>query len=527
MFNLSFLKKTFSAGRRKLLMSSALLGVMSVVSLPVVEAADSELKILHSRSFTDIQSLDPAFYTAATDEDVMGAIYNKLIYYKAGKDWEWELQAAKSIKQIDDTHIAFELKPGIMFSNGFGEMTAEDVKFSYERIIDPELASPVASDWGTLDHVEVTGKYTGVIVLKEAFQPLWNITLPYAAGNILSKKAVESVGGKFGSKPPAISGPFQIKEWKPKQVVILERNPLWTGKMPVYDEIHIHQIDDEKTAEIAFEAGDIDFTRISLSSLQNYREAPPKDSLLSENPSLFYVWVGINQENSKLLDPKVRQAIQLSIDVPSILAAAYFDAADAATGIIAPGLTGHREKSILAPAADYAKAKQLLNEAGYGSGLDLSIDILNKSTFVTAAQIMQATMATVGIRLTVNLHESGSFWALGSESSGDRWKNIELVMNRFSMTPDPYYASQWFVEKQVGVWNWERFRNQEFDELHEKALSESSEPKRSIMYQKMQDIMEESGSYRFITHESTPIIYRNAIVPALRPDGTPLYRSFQ
>lgn len=527
MFNLSFLKTTFCAGRRKLILSSALVGLVSVANVPLVEAADSDLKVLHTRSYTDIQSLDPAFYTVTAEENVMGAIYNKLIYYKAGKDWEWELQAAKSIEQIDDTHIAFELRPGIMFSNGFGEMTAEDVKFSYERFIDPDLASPVASDWGTLDHVEVTGKYTGVIVLKEAFQPLWNITLPYAAGNILSKKAVESVGGKFGAKPPAISGPFQIKEWKPKQMVVLERNPLWKGELPAYDEIYIHQIDDEKTAEIAFEAGDIDFTRISLSSLQNYRDLPPKNSQLSENPSLFYVWVGLNQENSKLQDPRVRKAVQLSIDVPSILAAAYFDAADAATGIIAPGLTGHREKSLIAPEADYAQAKQLLNEAGYGSGLDLSLDILNKSTFVTAAQIMQATMATVGIRLKINLHESGSFWALGSESSGDRWKGVELVMNRYSMTPDPYYASQWFVEDQVGIWNWERFRDQQFDQLHQQALSESSEPKRSAMYQKMQDIMEESGSYRFITHESTPIIYRKSINPALRPDGTPLYRNFQ
>ncbi|MEH6578533.1 MAG: ABC transporter substrate-binding protein [Amphritea sp.] len=527
MFNIKSIKRSFSSGRRKLLLSAALLGTLGAISVQPTWAADDDKKVLHTRSYTDIQTLDPAFYSAAVEEDVMGAIYNKLIYYKPGNTWEWELQAAKSIEQVDPTHIAFELRQGIMFSNGFGEMTAEDVKFSFERFIDPAIESPVASDWGPLDHVEVTGKYTGTIVLKEPFQPLWNITLPYAAGNILSKKAVESVNGKFGTNPPAISGPYRIKKWQPKQVVVLERNPQWHGDTPEFDAIYIHQIDDEKTAEIAFESGDIDFTRVSLSSLENYRAAPPKNSSLSEHPSLFYVWVGINQENAKLQDPRVRKAVQLSIDVPSILAAAYFNAADAATGIIAPGLTGHREKSLLPPKANYAEAKALLAEAGYASGIDLTLDILNKSSFMTAAQVMQATMAQAGIRLQINLHESGSFWSLGSESSGERWKNIELIMNRFSMTPDPYYATQWFVEKQVGVWNWERFRNTQFDQLHAKALGESSEAKRSAMYQKMQDIMEQSGSYRFITHESTPVVYRNSISPALRPDGTPLYRSFK
>ena len=527
MFNTKFIKNHFSKGRRRLLLGVALLGTLGSIHLQPAWAEDDGKKILHTRSYTDIQTLDPAFYKAAVEEDVMGAIYNKLIYYKPGKHWGWELQAAKSITQSDPKRINFELRKGIMFSNGFGEMTAEDVKFSFERIIDPATKSPVASDWGSLDHVKVTGKYTGVIVLKKPFQPLWNITLPYVAGNILSKKAVESVGGKFGNQPPAISGPYRLKDWQPKQVVILERNPLWSGALPEFDEIHIHQIDDEKTAEIAFESGDIDFTRISLSSLGHYRESPPKDSRLSENPSLFYVWVGINQEHPALKDARVRKAVQLSIDVPSILSAAYFDAAEAATGIIAPGLIGHRESSLIPAKANYAEAKALLADAGFSNGIDLTLDILNKSSFVTAAQVMQATMAQAGIRLKINLHESGSFWTLGAESSGERWKNIELIMNRFSMTPDPYYATQWFVESQVGIWNWERFRNKEFDALHGMALSESSDKKRSALYMQMQDIMEQSGSYRFITHESTPVVYRNSISPALRPDGTPLYRNFK
>jgi peptide/nickel transport system substrate-binding protein len=95
------------------------------------------------------------------------------------------------------------------------------------------------------------------------------------------------------------------------------------------------------------------------------------------------------------------------------------------------------------------------------------------------------------------------------------------------MTPDPYYATSWFITEQAGVWNWERFANAEFDKIHKDAQSESDLVKRDAMYQRAQDLMEESGAYKFITHEATPNVYRNTIVPALRPDGMPLYRYFK
>ena len=114
----------------------------------------------------------------------------------------------------------------------------------------------------------------------------------------------------------------------------------------------------------------------------------------------------------------------------------------------------------------------------------------------------------------------------GDENAGESWKDVQLILNRYSMTPDPYYATAWFTQDQVGVWNWERFRSEEFDKLHDDAQAELDNDKRSAMYRKAQDLMEDSGAYRFITHEATPVIYRNTVKPALRPDGLPLLRYF-
>ncbi|MEX3010705.1 ABC transporter substrate-binding protein [Hoeflea sp. TYP-13] len=506
--------------RRSFLQGATATGLAAATGVGFSGNAWADGTTLKSRTYADMRSLDPAFSQGVVDEEIQAPIYNKLIQYKPGREWAWQLDAAESIEQVDPTHINFVLKDNIGFTNGFGAMTAEDVKYSFERIIDDKLESTNKPDWGPLSHVEVTGERSGTIVLKNPFQPLWSITLPYITGNIVSKKAFESVGGKIDTKPVATSGPYMHKSWESKQKTTLVRNPDWKGDPAAFDEIQIFHIDDEKAAEIAFEAGEIDFTRVSLDSLERLKSDPPANSTVAEFPSLFYVWVGMNLDNPKLENIKLRQAIQHAIDVPSIMQASYFGGAEPSTGIIAPGLAGHREKPMTGVAADMEMAKKLLDESGE-SNVSLAIDVLNKSANVTTAQIIQANLAAIGIALEVRMHEGATFWNLGEN------KDLELVLNRFSMTPDPYYATSWFICEQAGVWNWERHCSDEFDKIHAAAQAEGDPDKRAAMYARAQDIMEESGAYKFITHEATPDIYRNTIVPALRPDGLPLYRYFQ
>jgi peptide/nickel transport system substrate-binding protein len=516
-----------SLNRRKFLKLSAASAAVSAwpMAWPGVSWS-AEGSILKVRDYSDIKGLDPAFALSVSEENINACIYNKLIAFKPGRKWEWELQAAKSIMQIDPTHINFELKDGIMHSNGFGEMTAEDVKYSFERVADPANKSPNIDDWGPFEKVEVTGKYTGTIVFKSPFQPVWLTTLPYISGNIVSMKATETVGGKYANDPPSVSGPYMLKEWKPNQRTVLTRNPVWKGPKSYFDEIQIFPIDDEKAAEIALEAGDLDFTRVSIPSLKNYIEAPPKHTTIEKFPSLFYLWMGMNQDNETLKDLRVRKAVQLSMDRKAVVDAAYFRIAEVANGSIPPGLLGHREKSSLPDKPDYTKAKKLLSEAGYPDGIDLTLDILNKSTFNTIAQVIQAVLAPSGIRVQINIHDAGAFWALGSEKDSDQWKSIQLIVNRFSSVPEPSYYTRWHLTSQVGVWNWERFSNEEYDKLDKAALGEPDQVKRAAMYIRMQDLMEESGCYTFITNEVTPVAYSDTIKPALRPDGLPLLRNF-
>src|SRR5699024_4285806 len=296
---------------------------------------------------------------------------------------------------------------------------------------------------------------------------------------------------------------------------------------PGFDEIRILPIGDVKTAERAYLAGDIDFTQFSVQSVERIKDDPPANTEIDVKPSLYYTYIGMNTDNPALKDINVRKAIQWAINVPQVLKAAYAGQVNVATGMVAPGLVGHRPKALVPPEGDLDKARDYLKKAGVSS-LNLTIDCLNQSTFSTVAQVIQAQLAQIGIQLQVHVQDPGSFWTIGMESEGSRWKKMQLIVQRFSMVPDPYYATTFFTCDQVGVWNWERFCSKKFDKLNAYAVTISDKHKRARRYYEMQDLMEESGAYRFLTNGATPLMYRSSVMTAAtRPDGRPLCRQFK
>ena len=101
------------------------IAICVAVSAPIYAA---ELKV---QVQSDFGQLDPAFWASQSDRNIIHAIYPKLIEFKSSKTWEWQLSSAESIEQIDDLTIKFTLKPGLMWTNGYGEVTAEDVEYSF------------------------------------------------------------------------------------------------------------------------------------------------------------------------------------------------------------------------------------------------------------------------------------------------------------------------------------------------------------------------------------------------------------
>jgi peptide/nickel transport system substrate-binding protein len=500
--------------RRTLLRAAA--AAAAARALAPSPATAQRPRILRFRLARDIQVLDPAFVGGLDDGHVLNAISSKLIVY-ADKGWGWQLDAAQAMEQVDPTRVKFTLRPGIQWTNGFGEMTADDVKFSFERMIDPNLKARNGTDFRLLEQVQVLDRHSGVLVFKSPFPALWLTVLPRSAGTIMCRKAVEAApGGRFTTTPPTTSGPYVIKEWRPKESLTLARNPQWNGPRMDFDEIRFRVIGDTKAAELAYEAGEIDFTDIAVSSVPKFQKSPLPGTKVVATPLVGIEWLGINVEHPLFTDVRVRKAIQRAIDVDAVVQAEYFGVARPATGLVAPGMLGHRERSLVK--RDLAEARRLLAAAGKPNGFQTTLAVLNETDLVTGAQVIQANLAEIGVTAQITPLESGTFWYLGNQEKSTDWKNIQLYTMRWGLPPDPGAMTQWHISQQIGKWNWERWSNPEFDDLHVKGLTELDSKKRQAIYVRMQDLMEESGAYTFLTNGIQALMYRDWLQPVATPD---------
>ena len=508
--------------RRRLLASAAggAAGLAAAGLIGAPRRARAESGVLQVRMRRDISSLDPGFMVGGTEIDVQDAVLPRLAQYgyrDGALVWE-PSPHVESVTQRDPMHIDFMLRPGLPWTNGYGELTAEDVKFSYERL----KTSDWAGDWEALERVDVTGPHSGTLVLNTAFAPFWLIALAGSTGTILSRAATEAAGGKFGVELPASCGPY-VHRWIPKQRVELRPNPDWPGPKPAFEAIDYIAVEEDKAAEIAYEAGEVDLTQITPATHVRWTKSPIPDTLIRVAGALQYMWLGMNTEHPKLRDVRVRKAIQHAVDVDSVIQGAYEGVTEKSYGIICPGLVGKRNETKYR--YDPARARALLAEAGV-SGLEVTLRTLNVRERVLAAQIIQANLGDAGITATVMPLDSGPFWDMGQESKGETWKELELWLMRFGGGPDPFEMTQWFVSGQVGVWNWERWKDPEFDDLFQKGLFETDPEERAGVYLRMQEIMEDTGAYVFINHEPETFAHRPYLAPSISPDGQLGFRNF-
>ncbi|MEA2778908.1 MAG: peptide/nickel transport system substrate-binding protein [Rhodospirillaceae bacterium] len=507
--------KKITISRREILRSAAAVATITALGIKPSQVLGAENGVLKSRMTEDIQVLDPGYLIGGTETSIIFATLPRLaVPVRNGDVWGWQpSESVEKVEQVDDTHIAFTLKPGLMWSDGLGELTAEDVKFSFERM----LKTDWSSRWPTLDHVDLKDKYSGVIVLKSPFVATWLMGIASESGAIVPKAAVEKLkDGKFTTKLPGQLGPYRMTAWTPKQKVVLKANPDWHGTKPAFPEVHFIDIEETKAAELAFEAHEVAITSLTPATAARYKKSLPAHARMVNQPGPFFTWMGMNTQHEKLKDIRVRKAIQRAVDVDSILLAAYAGVSPKANGVTPIGILGHR------PASKYAfnpdESRALLKEAGV-SKLSLELKTLPRTERVAAAQIIQANLADVGIDVKVTPVDSGPFWNLGLESKGNDWKSLELWIMQYRTSPDPADGLQWFTKNQIGIWNWERWSNPEFEELWTKGLVEQDPKKRVDIYLRMQEIMEDTGAYAWITFDPLYFASDKNVIPGFDPGG--------
>ena len=488
------------------------------LALPANFAWAADGDTLRLRVTADFQVLDPKGIIGELDEIVPRCTQVALVRLGDMRDGnKWVPWGAEKIDWIDPTKIGFTLREGLVWTNGFGPVTAEDVKFSFERIAHSDSAW--AYQFEKLDHVEVVDARNGIIHLTEAFAPFMVIALPYYGGNIVCKAAVEGVGGSYTTENPAECGPFLFTAWEQNQKVTLTANPDWTGLKPAFSTIEIYIVTDDQAALLAYEADAFDFTRLAVSATAEVKAAMPEGAALIEAQSTRYAWLTINMNAEPLKDLRVRQAIQYAYDGEAVLLGAYDGLTSRATGVIQPSGPFARASNLIA-VRDVEKAKALLAEAGV-SDLTLKLVALTDSTTQAIAQIIQANLAEAGISVEIEPTEDAAYWALGDKTAGEDYKSLELVLMNFAGGIDPTENLVWFRPDQIGVYNWSFFDSPEFEALYQQGLVEQDEGKRKAIFNEMEDLMEGSGGFVFICFEPYIAIHNANLRPVILADGHP------
>ena len=293
----------------------------------------------------------------------------------------------------------------------------------------------------------------------------------------------------------------------------LTADPDYTGTPALIPEIILSVIEEPKTAQLAFRSDEVSFTKIDDLAGAEALDVEGNDIITQD--AINYVWIGMNVEKAPLDDIKVRQAIRLALDVDAMVLAGWDGAVGRANSLMAPGLLGNWADAPV-HARDVEGAKALLAEAGMADGMTLTLTLLNKPYFQTAALVAQANLAEVGIDLQLEVLDGGTYWSMGEGAAGE---GLELSMQRFGGKVDPSFQTQWFTTDQIGSWNWQRWASPEFDQLNTEAAATTDTDERAAKYVEMQKLMDDSAAYVWLTHEVNIFGTKDWLKPAILPNG--------
>lgn len=499
------------APSRRSLLPFVLALVALLVSASALAVSDATLTV-RARNGVDIDTMDPAFYRGNEEFNLDLSIYSKLMRFAPGST-ELELDAAEWVELSDDgTVLEFRLREGIQFHHGYGEMTAEDVKFSFERIADPENDSPYASEWSALVEVEVIDRYSGRIVLDDVYAPLLSSSIPFTTGSIVSKAAFEDLGEQFATRPVG-SGPYYWADWQPNQRIVLERFDDYYGEASSFQTIEVLPIIDTLIAEFSFDVGELSSTEVSLESVERY--LADDSVVVNVLDTLRYHWIGFNVQAAPFDDVRVREAVRHAVDVDEIITGAYNDVPNRANTMLAPDILGY-----WADAPEYQpdleRARALLAEAGYEGGFRTTLITDDNPVHQQAATIVQQQLRRVGIEADIQIVQS-MYEDIGQGGAeGMHYASFSAVL-------DPGYWFEWFSCDQIGRWNYWHWCNPEYDALKDEAARTAEPEARAERYVRMQQLIDEDVPAIWVTNGASIYVHR---ADELMPSFVAMYAQY-
>ena len=442
--------------------------------------------------------------------------------------------------------IVFHLRPGVKFHDG-ESFDAEDVKFTFDAIMDPKNISPRLSDYEPVKSVDILDPMTVRIVYKRLFSPaLGTWSMGILPSHLLNEKALRSEALERRMDPdtftmrqssfnrnPVGSGPFVFREWKSDQYIVLDRfEDYWEGP-PNYRKFTYRIIPDQLTQEMEFYAGTLDDYLVKPHQVERLGIDPRFQNF--SGLSFAYSYIGYNMRREIFKDPRVRTALGMAIDVDKIIRYVLYDQAEKITG---PFLkqTDFYNNDIKPLPYDPQQALALLEEAGYRKG---SSGILEKDgkplrfTLITnqGNDIRQAIIAIaqdswrkIGVDVRTDVLE----WAVFIQERVNKLDFDALVLG-WSMGIDPDLYQIWH-SSQTGPnqLNFVNFSDEEADRLIIEIRQEYNHDRLVELCHRLHEIIAREQPYTFLFMSKwTAVLDKRIVIKEEDEPGNAVYRPIE
>jgi len=359
-------------------------------------------KTLTIRNRGEIVNLDPHLGSGNPDAVIDTNIYSMLVLtYPDARDKVIGDLATDWTVSPDSKEYVFHLRKGVQWHKGYGEVTAADVVWTFQRVQDPKLGSRSTAAFAGLDTVVADDPYTVRITLKES-DPTFLTAVLASVGYIGNRKAIEEKGNGYTSDPVG-SGPYIFQSWTKGEQCVLVKNPgHWLHQGNV-DKVNFKFLLDDKVTELSLRSGDLDMA---------YVETPESQKAVIDNTNL----TNINQPAARThmlflsekdgtppADLRVRQALAIGINRDLLAQQALSGLAQPAYSIFNPTLPGYLDTKFFP--YDPAKAKQLLADAGVANGLKLDFIGYSDGISPDIISVVQAQWKEIGVDAKVTILE--------------------------------------------------------------------------------------------------------------------------
>lgn len=459
-----------------------------------------------------VQSLNPLYATDANSQHLNELAHAALV--RVSERLLPEPYLAETVRPVGNTAIEIQLRRGCRFENG-EEVTADDVARSLAIYSDPENKSSFAETFKPIKRFEKLGRYKFRLITEKAEPALLS---DLAVLKILPEGAIRR--GETSFVVPG-AGPYKVTSFTPNQVVF-ERNPQSCLPLPKLAKIKVKVVRDDLSRFLKLKNGEIDLVMNEM----NFRKVEmvlndpslPLDAVVDDGIS--YSYLGVNMVHPRLRDARVREALALSFDIPSLIQYKSRGMAVPARNLLADR-NFYSNLSVPVRTRNLEKAKRLLDEAGYSNGsngkpvLKVTLTTTTNLISIENARVLKAQANEAGIELDHKAYEWGIFY------NDVKTGNTELYLLRWVGVTDPGIYFEVFHSGEIGRNNRTRYKNPEMDRWIEAGQSVLDPQKRKAAYDKVQEIAFRDLPFIGLWHVKNAAVFRKELTGVkLHPTGS-------